>query len=447
ILKTLHKTYFNIGKKPFWNDLNPKAISNDELFGFFHPATREWKDGLLSHFMRDQASNSHSGPKWIVLDGDIDPMWIESLNTVMDDNKVLTLANNERIPLTPSMRLLFEISHLKHATPATVSRAGILYLNPQELSWNLYVTSWIDRRERQTERAHLTILFDKYVPRCIEKMRSSFKTIVPVTENSMIQTLCSLLDCLLTPESIPADTPREVYETYFVFACVWAFGGATFQDQIHDHRAEFSQWWIKEMKSVKFPAQGSVFDYYLDPHSRRFLPWTDRIPVFEMDPDTPVQSVLVPTAETVRLQYFTRVLLETSQPLMLIGGAGSGKSALVRNLLETLPENFMTAKVPLHFYITASVLQKAMEKALERKAGRSYAPPRNKRLIYFIDDMNMAAVDGYGTSQPHALIRQHLDYKHWYDSQKLTMKDIHNTHYVSCMNPTSGSFTINPRLQ
>lgn len=54
-----------------------------------------------------------------------------------------------------------------------------------------------------------------------------------------------------------------------------------------------------------------------------------------------------------------------------------------------------------------------MEKPLERKAGRSYAPPGNKRLIYFIDDMNMAAVDSYGTSQPLALIRQHLDYKHW----------------------------------
>ncbi|KAL1259213.1 hypothetical protein QQF64_009790, partial [Cirrhinus molitorella] len=447
ILKTLHKTYFNMGKKPFWNDLNPKAISNDELFGFFHPATREWKDGLLSHFMRDQASNTHSGPKWIVLDGDIDPMWIESLNTVMDDNKVLTLANNERIPLTPSMRLLFEISHLKHATPATVSRAGILHINPQELSWNLYVTSWIDRRERQNERAHLTILFDKYIHRCIEKMRSSFKTIIPITENSMVQTLCSLLDCLLTPENIPADTSREIYETYFVFACVWAFGGATTQDQLHDYRGEFSQWWIKEMKSVKFPVQGSVFDYYLDPHSRRFLPWTDRMPMFEMDPDTPVQSVLVTTVETVRLQYFMSMLLKTSQPLMLVGGAGNGKSAVVRNLLETLPENFITAKVPLHFNTTASMLQKAMEKPLERKAGRSYAPPRNKRLIYFIDDMNMAAVDSYGTSQPHALIRQHLDYKHWYDSQKLTMKDIHNTHYVSCMNPTSGSFTINPRLQ
>lgn len=92
--------------------------------------------GLFSVIMRDLAYQTSDGPKWIVLDGDIDPMWIESLNTVMDDNKVLTLASNERIPLTPSMRLLFEISHLKTATPATVSRAGILYINPADLGWN-----------------------------------------------------------------------------------------------------------------------------------------------------------------------------------------------------------------------------------------------------------------------------------------------------------------------
>lgn len=67
--------------------------------------------------------------------GDIDPMWIESLNTVMDDNKVLTLASNERIALTHEMRLLFEIGDLKAATPATVSRAGILYINVDDLGW------------------------------------------------------------------------------------------------------------------------------------------------------------------------------------------------------------------------------------------------------------------------------------------------------------------------
>jgi len=99
--------------------------------------------GLFSIIMRDLSNLSSDGPKWIVLDGDIDPMWIESLNTVMDDNKVLTLASNERIPLNKTMRMLFEISHLKTATPATVSRAGILYINPADLGWNPYVNLFI----------------------------------------------------------------------------------------------------------------------------------------------------------------------------------------------------------------------------------------------------------------------------------------------------------------
>lgn len=63
--------------------------------------------------MREQANMLGDNPKWIVCDGDIDPMWIESLNTVMDDNKVLTLASNERIALTKHMRLLFEVSNLR----------------------------------------------------------------------------------------------------------------------------------------------------------------------------------------------------------------------------------------------------------------------------------------------------------------------------------------------
>ncbi|XP_034410206.1 dynein heavy chain 11, axonemal [Cyclopterus lumpus] len=447
ILRVLHKTYVNLKRKPVWNDLNPKAVDRDELFGFIHHATREWKDGLLSSLMREQANISHIGPKWIVLDGDIDPMWIESLNTVMDDNKVLTLASNERVPLTSSMRLVFEISHLRTATPATVSRAGILYVNQQDLGWNPYVASWIDQRERQTEKAHLTILFEKYVPRCLEQMRNSFKTITPIPENSMVQTLCTLLDCLLTPESIPSDSPRELYETYFTFACIWAFGGALFQDQLYDYRVEFSQWWTKEMKTVKLPAQGTVFDSYLDPQTRRFLPWSETVPPFEMETCTPLQAVLVHTAETVRLRYFMDLLLERRQPVMLVGNAGVGKTALVKNKFDCLPESYMTTKVPFNYYTTSLMLQGILERQLEKRAGRSYSPVGNRRMLYFIDDINMPAVDSYGTVQPHTLIRQHLDYGHWYDRQKLSIKEIHNTQYVVCMNPTAGSFTINPRLQ
>jgi len=110
--------------------------------------TKEWRDGVLSVILRNQNRNlppykeSHKY-KWAVLDGDIDPEWIESLNTVMDDNKVLTLVSCERIPLTPEMRLIFEISNLYHATPATVSRAGVLYVNDTDIGWRPYVESYI----------------------------------------------------------------------------------------------------------------------------------------------------------------------------------------------------------------------------------------------------------------------------------------------------------------
>ncbi|NXL65574.1 DYH9 protein, partial [Chordeiles acutipennis] len=232
VLRSLNKTYQIMKHCPLWADLNPKAVTNDELFGIINPVTREWKDGLFSSIMRELANITHDGPKWMVLDGDIDPMWIESLNTVMDDNKVLTLASNERIPLNPTMRLVFEISHLRTATPATVSRAGILYINPSDLGWNPPVSSWIDRREIQSERANLTILFDKYLPICLDTLRTRFKKIIPIPEQSMVQMMCYLLECLLTEENTPPDCPKELYELYFVFAAVWAFGGSMFQDQV-----------------------------------------------------------------------------------------------------------------------------------------------------------------------------------------------------------------------
>ncbi|XP_066096637.1 dynein axonemal heavy chain 11 isoform X2 [Saccopteryx bilineata] len=263
----------------------------------------------------------------------------------------------------------------------------------------------------------------------------------------MEETLCALLECLLTPENVPSDSSKEVYEVYFVFACIWAFGGTLLQDQFSGYQAEFSRWWHREMKAVKFPSQGTVFDYYLDHNSKKFLPWTDKIPQFTMDPEVPLQRVLVPTAETRRLRYFLELLLEKGQPLMLVGYAGVGKTVFVRDMLASLSEDYIVSRVPFNYCTTSAALQRILEKPLEKKAGRNYGPAGNKKLVYFIDDMNMPEVDLYGTVQPHTLIRQHLDYGHWYDKQKVTLKQIHNCQYVACMNPMVGSFTVNPRLQ
>ena len=68
------------------------------------------------------------GWRWVLLDGPVDSDWIENLNSVLDDSKVLCLSNGERVDLSPGSRVLFETDDLTNASPATVSRCGVLYM-------------------------------------------------------------------------------------------------------------------------------------------------------------------------------------------------------------------------------------------------------------------------------------------------------------------------------
>lgn len=75
-----------------------------------------------------------------------------------------------------------------------------------------------------------------------------------------------------------------------------------------------------------------------------------------------------------------------------MGGAGTGKTVLINDKLSGLNEQYAVQNVPFNFYTTSEMLQRVMEKPLEKKAGRNFGPPGNKKLIYFIDDMNMPMV-------------------------------------------------------
>lgn len=89
--------------------LNPKSVSMGELYGEANPLTLEWKDGLMALCVRAAASDPGDTHKWVVSDGPVDALWIENMNTVLDDNKMLCLANSERIKLTPSIHMVFEV--------------------------------------------------------------------------------------------------------------------------------------------------------------------------------------------------------------------------------------------------------------------------------------------------------------------------------------------------
>lgn len=126
VIQTLARAQTITGLPTKLYTLNPKACSVIELYGILDPVTRDWTDGLLSNIFRDiNKPTEKAERRYIVFDGDVDALWIENMNSVMDDNKLLTLANGERIRLLqPVCALLFEVGDLQYASPATVSRAG-----------------------------------------------------------------------------------------------------------------------------------------------------------------------------------------------------------------------------------------------------------------------------------------------------------------------------------
>ena len=476
VWKTLAKTFINKGEENEYDTLNPKAVTSDELFGCYSKS-KEWKNGVLSMIMKNQNKNEdkyrqHQKHKWSILDGDIDPEWIESLNTVMDDNKVLTLVSNDRIPLTPAMRLLFEVSNLKNATPATVSRGGVLFINEADIGWMPYMNSWLERSQYAIKfkgKEELDIskrppviddicksvfyrCFQTYIEQNQEVHR--IKHIAPVVDIMMVMTICTILDALLkehleTIQKLKEDDQKTAYEALFVYAGMWAIGGSIGggQDDEKDQK-EFNSIWRASSK-VKFPEGGLAFDYFFDPAKNTWISWSNRVPTYVPNEDLVFNKIYVSTLHTTRLRYLVDVHVEQFKPVMFVGSAGTGKTAVIKDYLaSTKAEKVTHRTMNFNSFTDSKALQKNIETIIEKKSGKTYGSATNKVLVYFIDDLNMPYVDKYGTQSPIALLRQILDYGSIFNREQLEEKKyLQDLLFMAALNPKAGSFTVDLRLQ
>lgn len=113
------------------------------MYGEVDPLSKEWRHGLASSLLNECAKLETPDFKWCVFDGPVDAVWIENMNTVLDDNMMLCLANGKRIMLKKEMAMLFEVEDLEEASPATVSRCGIVFLECVDLGWRPVVKTWM----------------------------------------------------------------------------------------------------------------------------------------------------------------------------------------------------------------------------------------------------------------------------------------------------------------
>lgn len=240
--QTLAKTAENLTAEgldnPFYQPvhlhiLNPKSITMDELYGGVNKLTLEWHDGLMAIKVREACQDTSEDHHWVVCDGPVDALWIENMNTVLDDNKMLCLANSERIKLTPFIHMVFEVQDLAVASPATVSRCGMVYIDSKELGWLPYVQTWMTEKggKFKTEtKEYIMEMFNKYVDPGLKFVTKKCTQGMPQVDISKVVTLCKLLEALLLMPGCP-DLRQDIGKLHplvaltFVFSFMWSVGG------------------------------------------------------------------------------------------------------------------------------------------------------------------------------------------------------------------------------
>ena len=172
--------------------LNPKSVTRGELFGYTNILTNEWTDGLVSKLVNDAVeSEKPDNLKWIIFDGPVDALWIENMNTVLDDNKTLCLNNGQRIKLPTTVTMIFEVMDLKVASPATVSRCGMVYLEPVHLGWEPLVKTWKENmKEVNADSATYYEQACNYIVKIFKdglpKIREECKEIIPSVDANLV---------------------------------------------------------------------------------------------------------------------------------------------------------------------------------------------------------------------------------------------------------------------
>ena len=434
-------------QKVFIHAINPKAVALDELYGKFDHNTNEWTDGILASVMRTTCSDEKPDEKWILFDGPVDTLWIESMNSVMDDNKILTLINGERIGMPEQVSLLFELEDLAVASPATVSRSGMVYFDSDTLGFEPYFMSWLQMIPKKLQDP-LKSLVNKHVNKVLEFRNKNCKELIPITSLNSIRSLCRLLKIFCTPENgvNPDDTENfsRLLEMWFLFSIIWSIGASVDEDGRKKMDNLF-----REMEGG-ISAKDTVYEYYIDVKNKAWTHWDQKlIDGWKYNPSLPFHKLIVPTVDTVRYHYLGNTLIQNLNPVMFVGPIGTGKTLVSTGILSKLDENvWKVLVINLSAQTTSNNIQEIIESKMEKRTKGVFVPLGGKKMVTFLDDFNMPKKDRYGSQPPLELMRQWMDYGFWFDRQKQIIKNIRDMYLMAAMGPPGGGrMVISRRLQ
>ncbi|MEW5317509.1 MAG: hypothetical protein WDW38_008798 [Sanguina aurantia] len=422
--------------------MNPKSIYLGQLYGMFDPVSHEWKDGCLAKIFRACSVDPSPDRKWVLFDGPVDAVWIENMNTVLDDNKKLCLNSGEIIQMSNSMSMIFEVQDLAVASPATVSRCGMVYMEPQSIGWRPLRDSWmvsLPASLTDEHRARLRSLFEWLVDPCLAFVRKNCRELVPTSDIALPVSLMSTLHALMdemrdgNSEMAVKDYPK-ILECLFVFSLVWSLGAST----EGEGRAKFSTFLRKLLEqqvdrkidrtdfdlgpgleildpgfklSLNIPKEGSVYDYVFDKVKANWKPWMETVNVGDVPESALFNEIIITTIDTVRYSFLLQLLVTHGRHIMFTGPTGTGKTVYVKAALEALDKAvYGSIQTAFSAQTNANMVQDIIDAKLDKRRKGVYGPPFGMRTVIFVDDLNMPALETYGAQPPVELLRQWMDH-------------------------------------
>ncbi|WAQ96862.1 DYH3-like protein [Mya arenaria] len=456
--------------------LNPKAITMGQLYGCFDPVSHEWTDGVLANTFREYASNPNEDRKWILFDGPVDAVWIENMNTVLDDNKKLCLMSGEIIQMSNQMNLIFEAADLEQASPATVSRVGMIYLEPHQMGWkplkNSYMQHTLPKGLSEEQLGLVDDLFEWLVDPCLYFIRKNCRTFITTSEMHLVQSMMRLYTCLMdeifaTLENAGKEEEEEgqhqglsaqqvtlYLQGLFLFSLIWSIGATL----MGDSRKKFDVFFrniingtddnhpkpksIKITKSNTIPERGTIYDFCFEKKaSGQWIDWMDTVDrsSLAVAADAKIGDLIIQTNETARQSFFLHTFISHETPVLFVGPTGTGKSAITNSHLLGLPKDqYVPNMINFSARTSANQTQDIIMSKLDRRRKGVFGPPMGKKSVVFVDDLNMPGKEKYGAQPPIELLRQWQDHGHWYDRKDTSKLFIVDVLLVAAMGPPGG---------
>ncbi|CDI87445.1 dynein beta chain, flagellar outer arm, putative [Eimeria praecox] len=413
--------------------LDPKVVAKEQLYGKLDSTTLEWQDGVFTAVLRkilattqEAGSGAPQRRHWIVFDGDVDPDWAENLNSALDDNKLLTLPNGERLEIPNCIRLLFEVETLKYATLATVSRCGIVWFASSVLPDEVVFQHHLDEIAAGSAAAEVILQGVGGQAKGIDRSGSgraisrdfgrSGSHIMSKGSVGKLASKASMAGGGVAGGRGAAEAVAQGMKErcWMVLSILWGMGGSLSLAG----RSAFSEE-VARICDLPLPAALSsgdaegqtLLDFEPSLEDGQWHPWKSRVK--QMDIDTQQvkdASLVIQTVDTLRHRDVVEGWLEEKKPFILCGPPGSGKTMTLTAVLKERADfdvaflNFSSGTTPDLLFKTFDHYCELTKTAAGGMVMRPLVPGRT--LIIFCDECNLPSPDKYGTQHVIMLIRQ-----------------------------------------